>query len=284
MIAGTHGDEYEGQLISIELAQGIDAAELTGRLIVLPMLNLPACHAGHRHSPIDARDLNRTYPGRADGTISEVLANFVASTLLPQADFVIDVHSGGWESQYVPCAMMMSSGKKELDADMFAAVESFGAPFGIVFQETDNPGSMRTKGTLEDTAHKRGIAAISTELGGGGFLTSDTLAVGRRGIRNLITYLGLTRNYADNKSDCRMMECIDASQYIVATDNGLWEPLVQLGDPVKIGTPMCRLFSTSDLMQAPEILFSQSAGVVIAKRVPARCRRNEFLLITARDK
>jgi predicted deacylase len=283
IIGGTHGDEYEGQLIASELANQIDASTLKGRLILLPILNVPASVACQRHSPLDGRDLNRTYPGRPDGTISEVLAHFVINTLLPHADFVIDLHSGGTLSQYVPCAMMMCSGSRDLNIAMLAAVKNFGAPYGIIFRNTSSPGSMETEGTLEDAAHRRGIRAISTELGGGGYVTSDSLAVGRRGIRHLMAFVGLTDQHVHNKSNCRLMECMDASQYLISPSDGLWEPLVQLGDQVEVGKPVCRLFRADELMSAPQILRSQSVGVVVTKRVPARCRRGDFLVITARE-
>ena len=62
-MAGTHGDEYEGQVVISRLAQSLETEAIAGRLILFPMANYPAAKAGLRTSPIDELNLNRVYPG-----------------------------------------------------------------------------------------------------------------------------------------------------------------------------------------------------------------------------
>ena len=68
-----HGDEYEGPLALQELALELDPARIQGRVIIVPFMNYPAFRAGLRTSPIDRGNLNRTFPGRPDGTVTETL-------------------------------------------------------------------------------------------------------------------------------------------------------------------------------------------------------------------
>ena len=75
-----------------------------GRVIIVPFMNFPAFRAGRRVSPIDGGNLNRLFPGRPDGTVSEKIADFFQRTLLPMADFVLDFHSGGRTLDFVPFA------------------------------------------------------------------------------------------------------------------------------------------------------------------------------------
>jgi predicted deacylase len=74
VMAGNHGDEYEGQIAISQLARELEAADIRGRLILLPMVNAPAAQAGLRTSPIDDGNLNRLFPGNASGGPTEMIA------------------------------------------------------------------------------------------------------------------------------------------------------------------------------------------------------------------
>ena len=76
LIGGVHGDEFEGPVALLKLLHEVEAAEVSGRIIVLPALNAPAVHAASRVSPVDGGNLNRTFPGDPDGTPTAMIANF----------------------------------------------------------------------------------------------------------------------------------------------------------------------------------------------------------------
>ena len=99
-----HGDEYEGPVALLGLANEIIAEEVNGRIIMVPMMNYPAFCAGKRTSPIDDGNMNRLFPGRPDGTAAEKIADYFQRYLLPMADYVLDIHSGGKTLQFVPFA------------------------------------------------------------------------------------------------------------------------------------------------------------------------------------
>ncbi|MGH7049270.1 MAG: deacylase, partial [Acetobacteraceae bacterium] len=94
-ISGNHGDEYEGQVALCNLARSLSPERIKGRVIILPAANLPASLAGRRTSPIDNGNLNRSFPGRADGSVTEQIAFYIANELMPRADLICDLHSGG---------------------------------------------------------------------------------------------------------------------------------------------------------------------------------------------
>src|SRR3954465_13781205 len=82
-IGGTHGDEYEGPVGLKNLIQELDATTLVaGRLIVIPVLNVPAFNAVQRASPLDGGNMNRVFPGRADGSITWRIARFMTDEVL----------------------------------------------------------------------------------------------------------------------------------------------------------------------------------------------------------
>src|SRR5919108_5270562 len=71
-----HGDEYEGPVALFSLARELEPAQVTGRVIIVPAMNYPAFRAGTRTSPIDKGNMNRIFPGRPDGTVTEKIADY----------------------------------------------------------------------------------------------------------------------------------------------------------------------------------------------------------------
>ncbi|NCG33930.1 MAG: succinylglutamate desuccinylase [Proteobacteria bacterium] len=95
-----HGDEPEGPLdCQIALAE-VDPAQLSGTLVLCPVLNVPAFEAAQRGNPADtfAYDMNRIYPGNPAGYLSERVAAAHAAAMGPVADLEISIHSGGSHS------------------------------------------------------------------------------------------------------------------------------------------------------------------------------------------
>jgi predicted deacylase len=102
--AGNHGDEYPGQVAVLRLMPELTPDQVRGRVILVPALNPPAARAGTRLSPLDGKKFNRCFPGRPDGTVTEVIAHYVSAVLFPLADVVIDIHTGGRSMDFYPCA------------------------------------------------------------------------------------------------------------------------------------------------------------------------------------
>jgi len=83
MQAGNHGDEWEGQIGLGNLIRSLEPKDIKGRLVILPSANFPAAMAGMRTSPIDDGNLNRSFPGDPEGTITQQIAHFIEHVLLP---------------------------------------------------------------------------------------------------------------------------------------------------------------------------------------------------------
>jgi N-alpha-acetyl-L-2,4-diaminobutyrate deacetylase len=71
LTGANHGDEYEGPIALFDLSARLDAASITGRVILVPAMNYPAFRAARRTSPIDGGNMNRVFPGRPDGGVTE---------------------------------------------------------------------------------------------------------------------------------------------------------------------------------------------------------------------
>jgi predicted deacylase len=181
LTAGNHGDEYEGQVALIKLARELDFTQIRGRIIILPALNFPAVAAGRRVSPIDDGNLNRVFPGMANGSPTEMIAHYVDSVLFALSDLVVDLHSGGRSLEYSPCALARPGLDEKHHKAVLELLNAFGAPFSIL---TDGQGGGAST-TLYAAANQRRIPAITTELGGGAGLHHKTAAHTRKQLLDL---------------------------------------------------------------------------------------------------
>ncbi|WP_177486089.1 succinylglutamate desuccinylase/aspartoacylase family protein, partial [Pseudomonas sp. F16(2018)] len=85
--------------------------------------------AGTRTSPIDRGNLNRSFPGRPDGSVTEKIADYFRRTLLPLADIVLDIHSGGRTLDFLPFAACHVLPDKAQQARCEAGMQAFAAPY-----------------------------------------------------------------------------------------------------------------------------------------------------------
>src|SRR5687767_14422115 len=95
LIAGTHGYEYPGITALQRLRQSIDPSALRGSLILVHIANPPSFYGRTIYvSPADGKNLNRVFPGRPDGTLSERIAHTITTEVIAKADFLVDLHAG----------------------------------------------------------------------------------------------------------------------------------------------------------------------------------------------
>ena len=76
LTGGNHGDEYEGPIALFDLARTIDPKQIRARVILVPAMNYPAFQAAKRTSPIDSGNMNRSFPGNPEGSITEKIMDY----------------------------------------------------------------------------------------------------------------------------------------------------------------------------------------------------------------
>lgn len=280
--SGNHGDEYEGQVALTNLIKFLEPGMIRGRVIMLPMANYPAALAGRRVSPIDDLNMNRIFPGDPDGTVTRQIAHYIDSELIPLADLVIDLHSGGSSLNYIPTALAKQSADPALYQKQLAALRAFGAPYTYIQGGAQGQGGDQTLGAGAD---RRGRIALGTELGGAGAVNASGLAIAERGLRNLLVHLGILGqgHWAEPPAATRFLDVRGPEMYVYAPENGVFEPLVELGDTVGIGTPAARIHVPETPWLPPVEIAFKAAGIVMCKRIPARCKRGDCLFHLAND-
>jgi len=186
LTGANHGDEYEGPVALMHLMHDQSALQqLNGRLIVVPALNFPAYLGAARTSPIDRGNLNRLFPGKRNGTPTEMIAHYVDTVLMPLADVAIDLHAGGSSLNYLPTLFVSRTSDARKQAEIDRLARAFAAPRVLVM---DMLGEDRT---IESAAERSNVIFLTGEFGGAGTVSLEGLAVVRRGLRGVMGAMGL---------------------------------------------------------------------------------------------
>jgi predicted deacylase len=275
LCAGNHGDEYEGQIALLDLAREIEAKDVRGCLLILPGLNYPAVAAGRRVSPLDEGNLNRSFPGQAQGTPTQMLAHYITDMLFPRADFVIDLHSGGRSLEYAHCGLGHYGRGEETDTKIRELLEVFSAPFSILTQGAGGGGDT----TLYAAAAARGIPAITTELGGGARLDRAGLRHATEGTRRALAHWGIWTAPALRapETPTRFARTLPRNTSVYALHSGLFEPFCQPGEAVQAGQAAGRLHHHEQPLLPPTELKFAASGVISCRRALVHTRLGDCL-------
>jgi predicted deacylase len=278
LIAGNHGDEYEGQIALMDLARTAAPEDIAGRLVILPAINFPAVMAGARVSPIDGGNLNREFPGNALGTPTQMIAHFVSSVLAPRIDHCLDIHSGGTSLAYD--AMLLSGPPpKESEARdrQRAYIEAIGLPYTLVFRGGGVTGG-RNLGTV---IRAQGGTAFAAEIGGGSHVSPRSVAKTKAMLRRYLAMTGIWRGDAPSEPPAATRFLANGpDDYLYAMDAGLFEPLASIGEEVEAGQPAALIHFPDTPWRAPvELAFARS-GVMVCVRPLAQCARGDCLFQT----
>lgn len=278
LMAGNHGDEYEGQIALTKLCRDLTPDDIRGRLIILTMANYPAALAGLRTSPIDAGNLNRAFPGDPLGTPTQAMAHYIEEVLLPLCDYFFDFHSGGSSLVY-PATLLRARGNTPEETEKLEALQrAFDAPYAWIY---DTEGRETSARTASGAAGRKGVTAIMTELGGGGTVTPAILALTERGIKRLLEAIGMLPGYRpDAPKGTRELQ---AAGTLHAYDAGVFEPFHELGDEVEAGAPAGAIHRPEEPWREASIARFEHGGMILAKRIPGRVERGDCLYQIGRD-
>lgn len=262
MSAGSHGDEYEGQVILHRLMQTMNETDLQGRIIFLPALNMPAVLARTRVSPLDQGNMNRSFHDAAPSGPTASIAAFVKAHILPMADVVLDFHSGGSASEYVDCGFLCIGPNKALNRANLELAHAFGAPFTMVCP-IDGTG-----GDFDTAAHLQGVRFLACELGGSGRFSNRSFDTGWEATLRVLAHLKLI-NARAAPPETRFIDIDTGSRFFTAAHHGLAQMHVRVGQTVEADTHLATLFDLHNFGTVFAEFHADRAGVVsIIRRNP----------------
>lgn len=218
LTAAVHGDEWNGIEIAHRIYAGTPAAELAGTLIAMPVVNMQGVRNGIRYMP-DRRDLNRSFPGSANGSLASRVAHSLFQGVIKHCDALIDLHTGSGSRANLPQI------RTDLESPQALALSrSFGV--GVVLAGRGPTGSLR--GAVLDA----GVPAVIYEAGGPLLFEEPEIALGVQGVRNVMADLGMISEDAKRTPS----EVYRKTTWIRNDDIiGIYLPSSKLGDYVRKG-------------------------------------------------
>lgn len=274
LTGANHGDEYEGPVALSKLASTLQPADVQGCVLIVPFLNYPAFRAGRRTSPIDGGNLNRLFPGKPGGTVTQKIADYVQRHLLPLADYVLDLHAGGKTLDFLPFAAVHVLEDKAQQARCEAAMAAFGAPYAMTMLEIDNVGMFDT------AAEQAGKVFVSTELGGGGSSTAASVGIAERGIRRFLAHAGIYRGEVDHQPSVRL-DMPDGDCFLTSEADGLLEMCKDLGEPVRRGDTVARVHDSARTGVPAVEYRAKRDGILAARHFPGLIQCGDTLAVVA---
>jgi uncharacterized protein len=248
--AVVHGDEPLTNEVVRRILTEVDARQLRGTILAIPVVNALAFESLTRHTPIDQLDLNRNFPGSETGWLSEQIAHVLATRFVSQIDVHLDLHTGGIYPTVDYVYLFDQSRELSL---------AFGSRFLFA-------PSQPYQGTFAVPARAKGIPFFTAELGGGSFLDAQYVEHGVRGVLNVMRQLGMLEG-----------EVVRPPEQTIVTDmavirprvGGMLHPAVgldMLGKEVSGGTVLGRVISPYTFETLEEIRNPFDRGVMILLR------------------
>ncbi len=264
LVAGVHGAEYPPILALQRARKTIDPKTLAGTVILVQCANMPSyLKRTIYYSPIDGQNLNRVFPGKPDGTLSERIAYTLTKNVVERADFVVDLHAGDANESLRPYSYWMTNGTPAV-AD---ASRGLALAFGLdrIVIDRSRPTDPAASLYLSNTAITRGKPAVTIESGALGMSDEESIARIERGVAGVMRHLKMQ---AAGPEPVANPVWFSRSQVLTSPATGIFYWLVERGLTVAEGA---RVGYVTDFFgkQVGEILAPFAGEVLYVIGTPA---------------
>lgn len=220
--AGIHGDEINGVDIVRQLITRKINKPKRGTIICMPILNIFGFLNSNRAFP-DGRDLNRMFPGSANGSLASRVAHRLMTEIIPEVDLIVDFHTGG-ASRFNAAQIRIVKDHPELDE----LARIFGAPFVLY--------SDHIAKTFRNACFQLGKPILLYE-GGKSFYVDNLISkIGVEGVKRLLDHYGMLNPRIKASTPKRPTIFIEDSTWIRARQSGMFKPLININTKVTVNT------------------------------------------------
>ena len=272
LTAGVHGDEYEPILTAMDLISSLPGCLANGSVTIVPVSNESAYANGSRFGE-DGLDLARICPGSSNGTITEIAASHI-SVLVKEADYFIDMHTGGLSYEIYPLAGYMLHPSPEVLKKQQEMAIAFNLP---LVWGTDSLPEGRTLSVARDAE----VPAIYVEYGGGTGTRSNVVQAYKSGVINVLRYLNMLKDpiiqiecdkywIEDYRQDSGYLQGKMPSPV-----DGIFVANVKIGDMIKAGEVFGKVIESISGKQVD--LYADIDGLVFLLRTIVKVKPGDAL-------
>jgi len=295
--AGVHGGEYPAVEAVIRLGKALDPKKISGAVILMPVLNLPAFRTRTPFvCPIDNVNPNRVFPGDPTGSYSEQMTHALINEFVVHADAYVDLHGGDIPEALVPFVICRSeagladSKARDVAARSKAIAMAFGLPYVLTVSKPVQPSKGQSSYAA---AADKGIPAILAEAGGVGQMQEEAVSLLVNGVVNVMRHLGMIEDakfeshIANSETNSKPKPKKTARSAVATTvltkfewlytkSTGVWYPKVAQGDAVREGE---QIGTVGDLFgDTLEEIVSPVNGVVLFLTISPSVLENGLLM------
>ena len=271
IVAGVHGTEFASIVAAQRLIDQLDATEVTGTVILVPVANVLSFeHKAMHVNPADGKNLNRVFPGRPEGTQSERIAYVLTRQIVERSDVLIDMHSGDLDESLRPYTYWTRSGNERADTASKEMALAFGIDHIII--ATDRPKDPAAARYLDNTAITRGKATITVEAGYAGRADAEDV---ERLVGGCLSVMRHLKMLPGKPSVVEHPVWIDAVRSVSSDHTGTFFPAVRRGSFVEQGMKLGTI--TDFLGRKVAEPRSPAAGIVLFINALPSIRRGETI-------
>src|SRR5437763_2480818 len=221
IVAGAHGTEYTSIIALEKLIGSLNAAEISGTVIIVPLINIQSFEQKVPHlNPVDKKSMNRWYPGKMDGTQTDRASYLITKQVVERCDHLIDLHGGDLDESLRPYSYWPLSGNAEQDRVSREMALAFGIDHIII--SSDRPKDPAASRYLDNTANTRGKASIAVEAGYAGTTETDDVELLANGCFNVMRYFKMLPG---NVAPVANPVWLESVQSVTSDQNGIFYPL-----------------------------------------------------------
>jgi predicted deacylase len=272
--AGVDGDEYAGITAAYQLIERSKNLDFSGRLIIIPIVNIPGFQAECSHNPLDGKFPKYVFPGRVDGSSTDCLMAVIAS-FAGQADCWFDLHGAALTEGVNPYLWLHKTGNREVDA-LANDIVHYGLASTILYERAHF-------GLKSAALAKHGCSYIVAESGSRNTSLAADVARHLAWLTSTMQLLGMI----DGLPEKQETQVLTSVSFITASSDGLWQPVLKAPSSLphswgkvvngEILGSCCHLDGTGE-----KIIRATSSGTSLWWKETSRLKKGDILLATGR--
>jgi predicted deacylase len=268
VVAGIHAAEYCSIEAAIRLGRTTDPRHLNGTLIVVPLVNMPGFYERSIYiNPRDGRNINRSFPGKPDGSPAERVTNFLMTELITGADAFVDLHGGDMVESLIPFSIYRETGDPEIDSQSRALADAFDLEYILATPADAVPGASYA------AAAALKIPAIIAEVGQQGIYEQGSVTRHLHGLREVMIYLKMLPVVPDRRRNHILLTDF---VWMYTSLSATYHPDVRVGEQVKKGQLVGELKDVFG--ETVEALLAPASGIVLFLVTSLAVRKGDPLL------
>ncbi len=234
LVAGNHGYEYPPIIALQRLRERLNPKKLAGAVIMVHIANMPSFLGRTVYfSLVDQKNLNRVYPGKPDGTVSDRIAYTITNQVIARCDYLLDLHCGDGNESLRPYVYQIVTASEEMNGRIAALVTMCG--FDHIVVDRGRPADPENSMYCSNTAITRGKPAVTVEAGFLGVPDQKSTKLIIECCENVMRYLRMASGKAKS---VKKPVYLDPAEVVTSPETGILYPRVKKDDRVRRGAVM----------------------------------------------